>query len=94
VNSLGTIFKPIIHNEGLYEVSNDNGVRVVNFATLKNLSRAQHSHTMIFINTLQSLNINSAWECIRENIKTSAKENIEYHRLKHNNHGLIMSAQN
>jgi exonuclease III len=31
------IFKPIISNESLHEASNDNGVRVVNFATLKNL---------------------------------------------------------
>jgi endonuclease/exonuclease/phosphatase family metal-dependent hydrolase len=30
-------FKPIIGNESLHEVSNDNGVRVVNFATSKNL---------------------------------------------------------
>jgi hypothetical protein len=36
---LGTenIFKPIIDNASLHEASNDNGVRVVNFATLKNL---------------------------------------------------------
>jgi exonuclease III len=27
------IFKPIICNKGLHEVSNDNGIRVVNFAT-------------------------------------------------------------
>jgi hypothetical protein len=37
---------------------------------------------------LESLNessdINSAWECIRGNIKTSAKDNLGYHRLKHN----------
>jgi hypothetical protein len=40
------IFKPIIGNGSLHEVSNDNGVRVVNFATSKNLIlRAQHSHT-------------------------------------------------
>jgi hypothetical protein len=32
------IFKPIIGNESLYEISNDNGVRVVNFATSKNLT--------------------------------------------------------
>jgi endonuclease/exonuclease/phosphatase family metal-dependent hydrolase len=32
------IFKPIIGNESLHEASNDNGVRVVNFATLKNLN--------------------------------------------------------
>jgi endonuclease/exonuclease/phosphatase family metal-dependent hydrolase len=31
------IFKPIIGNESLHEASNDNGFRVVNFATLKNL---------------------------------------------------------
>jgi hypothetical protein len=30
----------------------------------------------------ESLNINSAWESIRDNIKT-AKENLRYHRLKH-----------
>jgi hypothetical protein len=31
------IFKPVIGNESLHEASNDNRVRVVNFATLKNL---------------------------------------------------------
>jgi hypothetical protein len=31
------IFKPIIGNESLHEASNDNGVRVLNFATSKNL---------------------------------------------------------
>jgi hypothetical protein len=31
------IFKPEIRNEGLHEMSNDNGVSVVNFATSKNL---------------------------------------------------------
>jgi hypothetical protein len=31
------IFKPTTGNEGLHEISNDNGVRVVNFATSKNL---------------------------------------------------------
>jgi endonuclease/exonuclease/phosphatase family metal-dependent hydrolase len=31
------IFKPIIGNESLHEVSSNNGVRVVNFATSKNL---------------------------------------------------------
>jgi hypothetical protein len=29
------IFKPTISNESLHEISNDNGVRVVNFAHLK-----------------------------------------------------------
>jgi hypothetical protein len=31
------IFKPTIRNESSHETSNDNGVRVVNFATSKNL---------------------------------------------------------
>jgi hypothetical protein len=31
------IFKTTIGNESLHEISNDNGVRVVNFATSKNL---------------------------------------------------------
>jgi hypothetical protein len=31
------ILKPTIGNESLHEISNDNGVRVVNFATSKNL---------------------------------------------------------
>jgi hypothetical protein len=31
------IFKPTIWSESLHEISNDNGVRVVNFATAKNL---------------------------------------------------------
>jgi exonuclease III len=32
------IFKPTIGNESLHEISNDNGVGVVNFATSKNLT--------------------------------------------------------
>jgi hypothetical protein len=32
----------------------------------------------------ESFDINNAWESIRENFMTSAKENLEYHRLKHN----------
>jgi hypothetical protein len=31
------IFKPTIGNESLHKISNDNGVRLVNFATSKNL---------------------------------------------------------
>jgi hypothetical protein len=33
-----SIFKPTIGNESLHEISNGNGVRVVNFATSKNLA--------------------------------------------------------
>jgi hypothetical protein len=32
------IFKPTIGNESLHEISNDNGVRVVNFAKSENLT--------------------------------------------------------
>jgi hypothetical protein len=38
----------------------------------------------ILENLDESFNINSALESIRDNIKTSAKENLGYHRLKHN----------
>jgi hypothetical protein len=31
------IFKPTIVNESLHQVSNDNGVTIINFATSKNL---------------------------------------------------------
>jgi hypothetical protein len=31
------IFKPTVRNESLNEISNDNGVRLVNFVTSKNL---------------------------------------------------------
>jgi hypothetical protein len=43
------IFKPTIGNKSIHEISDDNGVRVVNFATSKNLSQkynvptSQHS---------------------------------------------------
>jgi hypothetical protein len=40
------------------------------FAVLENLHEISH--------------IDSTWESIRENIKTSAKEYLGYHRLKHN----------
>jgi hypothetical protein len=32
----------------------------------------------------ECFNINNAWESIRENIKTSAKDNLGYQKLKHN----------
>jgi hypothetical protein len=49
------IFKPIIGNESVHEASNVNGVRVVNFATSKNLNVKSttfphcdiHKHTWI-----------------------------------------------
>jgi hypothetical protein len=32
----------------------------------------------------ESFDINNAWESIRENVKISAKDNLGYHKLKHN----------
>jgi hypothetical protein len=41
------IFKPTIRNESLHEISNDNGVRVVNFAKSKILlSKVRCLHTI------------------------------------------------
>jgi hypothetical protein len=47
------IFKLTIWNDSLHKISNDNGVRVVNFATSKiSQSKAQCSHISASINTL------------------------------------------
>jgi hypothetical protein len=45
-------FQPKIANKNVHEISNDNGIRVVNFATPKNLSEVQCSHIIRFINLL------------------------------------------
>jgi hypothetical protein len=50
------ISKPTFGNESLHEIDSDNGVRVVNLATSKNLmSRVQWSHVVTFINLLGCL---------------------------------------
>jgi hypothetical protein len=47
------VFKPTTGNKSLHEISNDNGVIVVNFATSKNLPlKVQCSHIVTFINLL------------------------------------------
>jgi hypothetical protein len=51
------IFKPPIRNESLHEVGNDNGVRVVNFITSKNLSQKYDIPTSQHINILGRLQI-------------------------------------
>jgi len=38
-----SIFKPTIGQEGLHQDNNDNGVRIVNFATSKNLVKTMMS---------------------------------------------------
>jgi hypothetical protein len=45
-------FKPTTGNEGLHEISNENGVQVVNFATSKSPSKVPCSHIVTFINLL------------------------------------------
>ena len=46
------IFKPTIGNESLHQDSNDNGFRIVNFATSKNVVlRPRFSNTETFIST-------------------------------------------
>jgi hypothetical protein len=51
------IFKQTVGNERLHEISNDNGVRVVNFATSKNLiaKRIMFPHRNIHKYTVQHL---------------------------------------
>jgi hypothetical protein len=49
------IFKSTIGNESLHEISDDNGVRIVNFITFKNLSKVQCSHIITLINLLGHL---------------------------------------
>jgi hypothetical protein len=44
------IIEPTIRNKRLHEISNNNGVRVVNFATSKNLIVRQCSHIATSIN--------------------------------------------
>jgi hypothetical protein len=44
------ILKPTVGKESLHEISNDNGVKVVTFATSKNLTKVQCSHIVTFIN--------------------------------------------
>ena len=44
------IFKPTVGNESLHQDSNDNGVRIVNFATSIWLLKAPCSGTEVFIN--------------------------------------------
>jgi hypothetical protein len=46
------VFKLTTGKENLHEISNDNEVRVVNFATAKNVSKVQYSHIVTCINLL------------------------------------------
>jgi hypothetical protein len=43
---------------------------------------------------IEKFDINNAWENIRENIKTSAKYNLDITGYNITNHGMIMSSPN
>jgi hypothetical protein len=48
------VFKPATGNESLHEISNDNGVTAINFATSKNLFEksitfSQQKHSYIYL---------------------------------------------
>jgi hypothetical protein len=48
------IYKPTFRKESLHEIINDNGVRVVNLVTSKNLTvRSTVPHIVVFINLLR-----------------------------------------
>jgi hypothetical protein len=49
------IFNPTIGNESLHEISNDNGVRLPNFATSKNLAASTLLHGFDIITWLLTL---------------------------------------
>jgi hypothetical protein len=49
------IFKPTVGNESLHQGTNGNGVRIVNFATSKNIVKTRCSCTETFINTPRPL---------------------------------------
>jgi hypothetical protein len=52
---------------------------------VKEKYQVEISHRFATLESLdESFGINNAWENIRENIKTSAKDNLEYHKPKHN----------
>jgi hypothetical protein len=47
------IFKPTVANESLHQDSNDNGIRIMNIATSKNVVvKSRMSQHQIFISTL------------------------------------------
>jgi hypothetical protein len=52
---------------------------------IKEKYQVEISNRFVALESLdESFDINNAWESIRENIKTSAKESLEYQKLKHN----------
>ncbi|PNF19560.1 hypothetical protein B7P43_G18019, partial [Cryptotermes secundus] len=73
------IFKPAIGNESLHEISNDNGVRVVNFATSKNFSLKS---TIPIIDTDHYLAVAKASERLAVSRQTTHGVHMERFSLK------------
>jgi translation initiation factor IF-2 len=60
-------------------------LKTLNDVELKEKYQVEISNRFAALEILDdSFDINNAWESIRENIKTSAKENLGYQKLKHN----------
>jgi hypothetical protein len=52
---------------------------------VKEKYQVEISNTFAGLESLdESFDINNAWEIIRQNIKTSVKDNLGYQKLKHN----------
>jgi hypothetical protein len=61
-------------------------LKKLNDVEIKEKYQVEISNRFVALESLdESFDINNAWESIRENIKTSAEDNLGYHRLKHNN---------
>jgi hypothetical protein len=60
-------------------------LKKLNDVGVKEKYQAEISNSFAALETSdESFHINNAWESIRENIKTSAKDNLGYQKLKHN----------
>jgi hypothetical protein len=60
-------------------------LKKLNDIEVKEKYHVEISNRLVNLESLdESFDINNAWENIRENIKTSAKDNLRYQKLKHN----------
>jgi hypothetical protein len=60
-------------------------LKTLDDAEVKEKHQVEISNRFAALESLgESFDINNAWESIRESIKTSAKENLGYQKLKHN----------
>jgi hypothetical protein len=60
-------------------------LKKLNCVEVKEKYQVEISHRFPALESLiQSFDINNNWESVRDNIKTSAKDNLGYRRLKHN----------